>query len=170
MKFADLPTAKKDQIRQFDVSLHAWEKHIQQEAKIAHEMLKGRKQNPNDPVTFTFVFATMTYWPAEPDPLCIFRKSAPVAQRRYNCKIILDDNPFLEKCLYKCRDQDAQASEHPMAGEPHSFLLHDLCDAISTTRSSNYLFDEVFKVAEIACDIEISLPFFEEIEWKEKDV
>jgi len=168
MKFADLPTVKKNQIRQFDDSLREWEKHILQEAKIANEMLKSRKLDPEDPVTFTYVFATMTYWPADPDPLCIFRKSAPVAQRRYNCKIILDDNPFLEKCISQNGTQETQASESPMAGEPHSFLLHDLCDAINARLGSFFLFDEIFKVSEITCDIEISLPFFEEIEWKDQ--
>lgn len=160
--FDSLPKQKKSAVRAFDLVLHNWQAHIHREARMANGMLQKRRRDPNDPMVSAAVMAEFSYWGKETESGLSAASKNPVVQRRYNCTIIRDDDPFGELCRIKGVEEADSAAGYLIGPMPCCFLLYDLCTAIEQ-KLGIFTFDELLTIGEVQCDLQIQLRFCEDI-------
>lgn len=160
--FDRLPKREKSAVRAFDFALRDWEIHIHREARMANGMLQKRRRDPHDWIVSGAVMANVSYWPKETESGLSAASRKPVVQRRYNCTIIRDDDPFGEMCRMNARSETDNTARYFIGPMPCCFLLHDLCEAIKQ-KLGIFSFDELLTIGEVQCDLQIQLRFCEEV-------
>lgn len=160
--FNSLPKIKKSSIGALDVALCNWQARIHREARVANATLQKRRCDPHDSMMGGAVMADVSYWPKETESGLSVASKKPVVQRRYNCTIIRDDDPFGEMCRMTTASETGNAARYFIGPMPCCFLLHDLCEALEQ-KLGIFTFDELLTIGEVQCDLQIQLRFCEEI-------